>query len=230
MIRFQAMLSSVPVFSELDEQELLQLANIAHTCTIPRKSNLFKEGDPRTSIFFLINGIIKIYKVDVLGNEHTLNFLKEGEMFPHSGFFDESPYHTTAEAVEESIVSVIPIQAFEQLLVDNPVISVKVMKMMSRKIRDLQTKLQEFSSGDVNLRVASVLQRLSSKHGVDQPEGLLINLPLTNQDVASMASTSRETVNRFLNQLKKLNIIAMKNHKITILNMVALSTYLNNLN
>ncbi|MCR8643209.1 Crp/Fnr family transcriptional regulator [Paenibacillus sp. N1-5-1-14] len=227
---FQAMLASLPVFSELNEHELRQLANIAHTYTIPRKSNLFNQNDPRTSTFFILSGIVKLYKVDAVGNEHTLNFIKAGEMFPHTGFFDDSPYDVSAETVEETIISVIPIQAFEQLLIENPVISVKVMRMMGRLVRELQTKLQEFGSGDVNLRVASVLQQLSSKHGVDQPEGLLINLPLTNQDVASMASTSRETVNRFLNQLKKLDIIAMRKHKITILNMVALSAYLNNLN
>lgn len=219
-------LSSLPIFHTMDESELSKLERIANVQTYQKKSNIIMEGEESKAVYFIHKGIVKIYKVDTHGNEQIINFLRDGAMFPHSIFFDDDPYSITAEVVEDATLSVLPIRAFEQVVIENPGIMVKVMHILGRKIRDLQTKIQEFSANDVNLRIIAILIRLTSEHGVEQKNGILINLQLTNQEVAYMAGTTRESVNRQLNQLKKNGIISVKSRKMTVHQLSELQAYL----
>ncbi|MGD8190978.1 Crp/Fnr family transcriptional regulator [Brevibacillus ginsengisoli] len=216
----------IPIFRELDDQEFERLAAITSHHSFQRKANVFMQGENRHAVFFACKGIIKIYKTDVNGNEQIVSFQKKGNMFPHTGFFDQSPYPATAEVVEPAELIVIPLKQFEQLMLETPTIAVKVMRVMGEKIRDLQTKLQEFVTHDINHRVISFLFRLAQEHGSQNKEQIIINLPLTHQEFANMVGTTRETVNRIFNQLKKEGIISMNRKKIVILDPKALQNYL----
>lgn len=209
-------LKKIPLFIELDEGELAKLSEISITRSYRKNANVFMEGDPRQAVFFIHKGIIKIYKIDSDGNEQIVTFLKEGEMFPHTGFFDSSPYPATSTVVEPAELFVIPIQAFEQLMFDMPTIAIKVMRVMSEKIREFQSKLQAFVTQDVNRRIVSFLVRMADNQGVRKDGGVTIDIPMTHQEFANMVGTTRETVNRVMNNLKKEGIIEMNRQGIEI--------------
>lgn len=219
-------LRNIPIFRELDDLEFEKLGMITSKHSYQRKANVFMQGENRHAVFFACKGIMKIYKIDVNGNEQILSFQKKGDMFPHTGFFDQSPYPATAEVIEPAELIVIPLKQFEQLMLETPTIAVKVMRVMGEKIRELQSKLQEFVAHDVNHRVISFLLRLAQEHGSTDKEHIVINLPLTHQEFANMVGTTRETVNRIFNQLKKEEILSMNRKKIVILDMEALERYL----
>jgi CRP/FNR family transcriptional regulator, cyclic AMP receptor protein len=209
-------LKQIPLFIELDEGELTHLAGISITRAYRKNANVFMEGDLRQAVFFIHKGIIKIYKIDSDGNEQIVTFLKEGDMFPHTGFFDSSPYPATATVVESAELFVIPIQSFEQLMLDMPTIAIKVMRVMGEKIREFQAKLQAFVTQDVNRRIISFLVRMADDHGVRGKDEVRIDIPMTHQEFANMVGTTRETVNRVMNNLKKENIIEMNRQGIVI--------------
>jgi CRP/FNR family transcriptional regulator, cyclic AMP receptor protein len=209
-------LKQIPLFIELDEKELTHLAGISIARTYRKNANVFMEGDPRQAVFFIHKGIIKIYKIDSDGNEQIVTFLKEGEMFPHTGFFDSSPYPATSTVVEAAELFVIPIKDFEQLMLDMPTIAIKVMRVMSEKIREFQAKLQTFVTQDVNRRIVSFLVRMADNQGVKFEDGVKIGIPMTHQEFANMVGTTRETVNRVMNNLKKDGIIEMNRQGIII--------------
>lgn len=220
------MLRKVPIFAELNEQEYQKIEEIAIFHAYQRKSNVFMQGETRRAVFFIRAGIIKVYKTDVNGNEHIVNFLKPGDMFPHVGFFDQSPYPATTEVVEPAELFAIPIKAFEQTMMENPAIAIKVMRVMGKKILELQAKLQDFGLGDVNYRIVSLLLRLASEHGKPVGEQIQISLSLTHQEFANMVGTTRETVTRLFNLLKKAHILTVERKKIVILDVPALERYL----
>lgn len=211
-----AFLKQIPLFVELDEGELNHLAGISISRAYRKNANVFMEGDQKQAVFFIHKGIIKIYKIDSEGNEQIVTFLKEGEMFPHTGFFDDSPYPATATVVEPAELFVIPIQSFEQLMLSVPTIAIKVMRVMGAKIREFQNKLQAFVTQDVNRRIISFLVRMADEHGVRSGTELRIDIPMTHQEFANMVGTTRETVNRVMNNLKKEAIIDMNRQGIVI--------------
>lgn len=213
-------LQQFPIFKDLNDEELRKLKSITFTRHYGKRSNVFVQGQARDGIYLIKRGVIKIYKVNEDGAEQVIFYLHEGDLFPHAGFFEDTPYPATAEVVEEAELFFIPTGEFEQLLLAHPTIAIAVMKNMSQKIEQLQRKVQEFIAMDVNRRLISILIRLVEEHGElienDHKKTIRLRLPITHQDIANMAGTSRETVNRLFNQLKKQEILRMNRREMII--------------
>jgi CRP/FNR family transcriptional regulator, cyclic AMP receptor protein len=217
-------LRRVPLFTELTHEELIRLSMITSEKTVNKKQFVFMEGDKRDAVFFIRNGVVKTFRVDENGNEQVLNLLQPGEMFPHVGFFDDGPYPSTAEAIQETQLLVIRLDDFNELLMEYPRIAIKVMKIMGHKITQLAKRIQEFISEDVQHRIIHTLLRMAAKN-ISDDGSATIEMPITNQDLANMVGTSRETINRIFNQLKKEGIIEANRKRIYIPNVDELRAY-----
>lgn len=196
------------IFSGLNGEEFSQIEQIAIKRKYQPRVFVFMEGEEREAVFFVKSGLVKTYKIDEEGNEQVISLLQSGDMFPHVGFFDRSPYPATAEAVQETELIVIRIDDFNELLMKYPEMTMKVMQIMGKKILDLQERIQGFISKDVQHRLTHALKKLADEHRVKKGEGIYINLRITNQDFANMVGTSRETINRTLNEMKKKKLLS----------------------
>lgn len=212
-------LKRVPLFSELNEDERTRLAEIATERRYARKQLVFMEGEPREAVYFICSGSVKIFKVDEDGDEQVINLLKEGEMFPHIGFFDDGPYPASAEVIQEATLLNIRLDDFERIILESPQIAMKLMRIMGRKMMALQQRLQELISDDVYERVVHNLLRLAEESGKQKGESVVIEMPITNQDLANMVGTSRESINRILNGLKREKLLKLGRKSITILDI-----------
>src|SRR5690606_11985193 len=101
-------------------QELERVEEITIARFIPRKSTVFTEGSEKEAVYFIKDGLVKTYKTDENGNEQIVSFLKTGDMFPHTGFFNPNPYPATAEAIVDSKLLAIPVRLFENLMLSTP--------------------------------------------------------------------------------------------------------------
>lgn len=215
-------LKAIPLFSGLSPFELERISDITTKRTYKKRSHIFMEGEPREAVFFIKSGVIKAYKVDTEGNEQVISFLQKNDMFPHVGFFDNAPYPATTEVIQDAELLVIRIEDFDELLISYPQIAVKVMKIMGKRMLQLQQRVQELISGDVFHRVIRALLRLAAEYGEEREDGIFIYMPVTNQDFANMVGTSRETINRTLNQLKKEHLLDINRQGILIYDLEAL--------
>lgn len=217
-----ASLEQSPLFQDLNEQEIEQVKQIAISRFFAKKSVIFCEGDEKEAVFFIREGLVKTLKTDENGHEQIVSFLKAGDMFPHTGFFNPNPYPATAEAVTDTHLSAIPIHSFEQLMLTTPSIAIKMMRVMGEKIVELQEKLQVLSGQDVKHRVLSFLLKIAEQHGEREGNKMTINLPMTHQEFANSVGTTRETINRLLNQLAKERLLAADRSRIVIFDLEAL--------
>ncbi|QST01752.1 Crp/Fnr family transcriptional regulator [Pontibacillus sp. ALD_SL1] len=214
------LLRQIPLFSTLEEEELSTLGTITTRRFYQKQEVIFMEGQKREAVYFISKGIVKTSKTDQNGKEHIINFLQPGEMFPHVGFFEQNPYPATAQVLEEAELYVIRIKDFDQLMFDHPNIAVQVMKVMGQKLSLLTERIQELSSRDVRHRLISTLIRLAEESGItidNQPA--YITVPLTNTDLANMVGSTRESINRVLNELKKKNLLRSSRSSIEIINL-----------
>lgn len=222
----KAILREQPLFSELKEAQLQYLADIGVVRAYGKKQYIFMEGDEREATFFIQTGTVKIFKVDENGDEQIINLFQSGEMFPHIGFFDKMPYPATAEVVENAEIFVLRIDDFNCLLLAQPEMTLKLMQIMEQKIQMLQQRVQELTSQDILHRVIRALLRLAQESGEYSGENeVYIQMSMTNQDMANMVGSTRETINRVLNQLKKENLLEKNRHSVRIVDMDALKNY-----
>ncbi|MBA4493510.1 Crp/Fnr family transcriptional regulator [Paenactinomyces guangxiensis] len=220
-------LQQIPLFRDLNSQELTRVQKITIYRFFRKKTTIFTEGSEKEAIFFIQNGLVKAYKTDKAGHEQIVSLLQTGDMFPHTGFFNQTPYPATTEALVDTHLLAIPVPAFEQLILAMPSLAIKVIDGMGAKIRELQQKLQQFTGYDANSRILSFLLYLADKHGKVKGPRIHIELPMTNQELANTVGTSRETVNRLLNQLKKEQIIEKNRSEMIILDKNALKRWIN---
>ncbi|WP_054752016.1 Crp/Fnr family transcriptional regulator [Piscibacillus salipiscarius] len=120
----------------------------------------------------------------------------------------------------------MPIEEFELLLMEKPGMAIKVMRVIGKKLLELQERLQSMQTQDVFHRIVMELIRFTNELGVKKSTGeIYLQLPITNSELASMIGVSRETVNRAFNRLKKEDIITYNRKEIHILDIEKLKTY-----
>lgn len=202
------LLQQFPLFRSLTENEINLIVRLAVTREYKKDSHIFFQGDRLTDVYFIFSGKIKIYRLDAQGNEQIVNILKKGDMFPHQGFFRKDSYPANAQAMEDAVLIYIPIQSFEQFLIRNPEVCIKIFRILGDQIMELHQRLEEKILYNTYDQILLLLLRLTKKHGKKLNEQeFLISTLLTNRDLANMIGSSRETVNRTLSQLKKRNFI-----------------------
>ena len=207
MQHYDAILSSIELFKELQEDQLARVMQITTEYRFVRGDCIFMEGQPRDYVYFIVRGLVKIYRVDHEGREHIVNVLGRGQMFPHVGFFDDRPYPGTAEALTSVILYGIASHKFEQVLIDDPRIARSVMRMMGKMILTLQGKLREMVLFDARERVYALLRHFAQEVGTEMQDGIHFKMPITHTEIANMIGISRESVNRIWNDLRRVGTV-----------------------
>jgi CRP/FNR family transcriptional regulator, cyclic AMP receptor protein len=208
--QIKKVLSNFTLFRDLNEQEIEKIVQISISRTWKKNSYVFLQGEPLDNVYFIEDGKVKIYKSDVNGREQIVSILKKGEMFPHVGFFRKGSYPANAEVLEKAMLVTVPIAKFENVLIENPELCIKVFKVLGEKIVDLQNRLEEQILNNTYEQIIKLLIRLGDKHGTKNEDGTItLKNEFTNKDLANMIGTTRETVSRTLTKMKKEDLIEM---------------------
>ena len=142
------------------------------------------------------------------GKDVLLDLLTRGEFFGSLSGLGEDTYPDTAVAQTQVCILSIDKEAFVQILTRYPSVSLKVIGIMSERLRAAHERLEQLSVGTVEERIAHVLLRLGDKFGENkQGVGLLIQAPLTRDDLAAMTGATTETASRVMSQFQKDRLI-----------------------
>ncbi|HUX07212.1 MAG TPA: Crp/Fnr family transcriptional regulator [Acidobacteriota bacterium] len=210
------MLRRVPLFSDLPDEYLEKLARVAVKKTYPKDNVIFFEQDEGDSLFIIARGSVKIAKISDEGKEVILAILGLGEFFGDMSLLDGLPRSATVIAVEETEVSSIRRKEFISLINDNPLIAVKLLSVLSQRLRDANSKIGNLALLDVYGRLARILMDFAKIEGRKLENGKIAFRRPTHQAIANMIGTSRETVTRTLGDLHRRGYIQISGKEIII--------------
>jgi CRP-like cAMP-binding protein len=202
-------LQAVPLFRGLTTEELEPIVDISIARFFKQKMLIFMRDDPCDRVFFIKSGKIKIYKTDANGKEQIISILDAGEMFPHAGFFRKGNYPAHAEVIEDATLIVTTISEFEAILVRYPELCIKLFKVLGEKIVDLQARLEEQILHNTYEQIIMLLLRLCKTNARIEHDRFKLTTQFTNRELANMIGTTRETVSRTMNVLKKKQYITV---------------------
>ncbi len=206
------MLDKVPLFSGLNEQELLQISQYANTRTYPKNTVIITEGDPAEMLYIIIKGKVKISLNDEAGKEVVINCQGQGEYFGELALIDEAQRSASVMTMEASTFLVIGKQSFHDILAKHPNIALSLIRDLTLRVRLLTDNVKSLALLDVYGRVAKILLSMATEH-----DGKLhIKDKLTQQDIANRIGASREMVSRILKDLEVGGYISMKHRHIVI--------------
>jgi CRP-like cAMP-binding protein len=196
----EALLSQVPLLAGLPAPQLAALAAQVRVDQYERDVIIFRQGDPCDRVWLLRTGEVKIVHQEVDGREVILEMVSAGEVFGGTVLFmDEHP--ATARAMVPAEVVSFSREAYGRLLSLHPPIAQKLIRMLGGRLHSMMG-LQILAGERVERRMAHILLKLADRAGRPEPDGVLITLPLSRQDLADMAGTTLETAIRTISRFR----------------------------
>lgn len=196
-----------------ERQELLTLAR--HRSF--RKSEfVFRAGDRGNGVHFLLSGRLKFFRLAPNGREVILWFCFPGEVFGMAEVRDAKGRRVNVQACEDSRVAVVPDAAFNEYLDDHPHISRLCRRVMGARMGILTNILVNLVADDAYTRIAKLILHLGVRYGVKQGEDIVLQIPLTHQEIANMVGTNRQTVTRIIGDLRQKGALRINNRRILI--------------
>jgi len=209
MVRLDS-LRNVPLFRDFDETELMQVAGLVTTRRYGKHQTIFREGDPGQTFYLILSGSVAVVRIAPDGRETILSILKERDFFGEMSVFDTSVRAASVRTMTEAEVGVIERTDFLGLIDKTPRIGRLLVIALSERLRAANKLIAATTSQDIRARLASLLLNLMQNFGEPVGTGTRITLRLTNQEMANMIGTTRETVNRTLNRFWDERVIDMR--------------------
>ena len=217
MIQYVDFLRKVPLFSELDEEQLQQLAGVVREHHYKKNVTIFHVEDPGNALFILKSGLVKVTIEDQSGREIILRMLYPTDFFGEMSLIDDMPRSATVTTLEPSDAMIIYREPFLNLIEKYPKILLNMTTVLSRRLRRVNELIRSLAFHDVYGKVARVLLNLATEKGRATEEGTVIDLRLTQQELAELAGMSRETMPRTLRDFQQAGCVRIESGIITIL-------------
>ena len=222
------LLKGVELFSELNEEQLGMIANLVIVKNYNRDETVVLEGDDSVQALYLIaTGSVQVYMTGIDGRETILSFLERGDFFGEMSLIDGEPRSVSVRTVTDATLLVIHRESFLSLIRRTPEIAMALMSELCKRLRKANKQIGSLSTMSVSGRVAGTLLNLMEERGVriHTDNGSMVtvihNRP-TQQQLADMSGTTRETVSRICSLLVRANAIAMTGKDIVIFDEDAL--------
>lgn len=209
-------LEKVSIFSNLPADRLKDLAARMQQREFPAGTVIVDQESPGDSLFTIIKGRVKVVLFGDCGREMILSILREGQIFGEMSLLDNQPRSASVITLEPTSLMVLERSAFQRHIDSHPETSMAILEEMCRRLRQADQIIGNLALLDVYGRLARLLRDLAEKDGESTPEGIMIRERPTQQDIASMVGSSRETVSRALNDLAKRGLIIMSGKKLLL--------------
>ena len=204
-------LSASPFFAGLASNKLEAISQRVFEKKLARGEIALNEGAHATALFFVAEGVVKLFKISAEGKEQILSLMRPGESFNDVPMFDHGPSPVNAQALGAVTLYGIQRNDLEMMLRQYPEFSQNVIQVLARRIRYLISLVEDLSFRSVVSRVAKILVENLGDTAAPGPR-------LTQRDMAAMAGTAREVVSRSLKYLEDEKLIEMRRHQIAIRN------------
>ena len=208
------LLSDVDIFQDLSRQEMdgiLQMVSMV-TC---KKGYIFYRPDEQAEVLFILKkGKVQVYSLTAEGKRLIVEIVTPGTFFGEMPLTDQSMHHAFAEATEDSLICVLSRGDMERLLLDKPRVALRLVNVLSSRLEETRTKLEETTFRNAAARTCRAILRLT--------QGTSELAILTHQELADSTGLYRETVTNVLNRLQAQGVVELVTKRIQILDRAGL--------
>jgi CRP/FNR family transcriptional regulator, cyclic AMP receptor protein len=190
------------IFQNLNPEELEALTHRALRKKYAKGQVLFTQGDPARGMFLIKGGRVKLNKVFEDGTEITLDIRKAGDFVGENMLSEEGWYPVSAFCLEDTLTCGFSISQFEALVLQHPNVGLQIIKNLSTRIFWLTSRVGSLAVTNIEDRLYRVLSNVAEEHGRESPQGLVIQFPLTHEDLSFLIGAHRVSITRAMKSLK----------------------------
>lgn len=218
--------SRVPLFQGLTHAQQVEVAGFARPVHLGAIEQVYAAGSDMSQLMVVHTGQVKISRTTVAGNEQVVRVLGPGDFIGESAFLTGARPDHSAQALVETQLCVFRHADLGRLVEKHPSIGLRMLQGVSRRLDDTEARLASVMFGSVGSRLADYLLSLPATPGADG--SLKVILPLAKKDIASLLSTTPESLSRQLRRLTDADVISQHDRgEIVIIDAAALITLAN---
>ena len=210
------------LFRRLGEEDRRRLGAVSRLKQIPKGERIFGEGEPSDFFMTILAGRVKIFKMTPAGKDIILEIFGPGDPLGAVAAYEGRPFPASAVALEDTACLLIPRKAFFALLEEHPSLVRGLLLGLTHRLVELTNRLSELTGGRVEARFARLFLKLSQDLGRPGPDGIVIPLALSRQELADMTGTTVETCIRIMSRWGKDDIVRTEKDGFTVLDKPSL--------
>ncbi|MDO8615817.1 MAG: Crp/Fnr family transcriptional regulator [Dehalococcoidia bacterium] len=216
------LLERVPLLAALTPADREVLAAAAGHRRFRRGDIIFHKEDPGHALFIVQDGTVRIYVPGSQGTDLTLAVLGPGDFFGDLSLLDGRPRSASAAAGSDCSLLALERSDFLNLVRSRPDAAMAVLTVVAQRLRETDEMASDLAFLDAGGRVAKKLLELAASHGVPRPDGVRIDVALTQEELASMIGVTRESVNRNLSDFRRAGLVRNEGRRLVIQDAAAL--------
>ena len=209
-------LKAIPIFSDLEDAELLELSEKLIERKIPKGSFILYADDPGKSLLFITDGKVKITLSSDDGKEIVIRHFNKGDFFGELALLTNDSRSANVVAMTDCTLLVLPEEAFKQHIEGANGFTKALLSELALRLRASSEKIGDLALFDVYRRVARTLKSIAEEKEIDGKVSWVIEERSTHQELASMVGTSREMVTRALKALEEDGCIVTDGKRIFV--------------
>lgn len=212
--RITNLLSANPLFSGLVRGTLEKIAAICRQRHVSAREVLFLKGDASDGLYAIRRGLIRIGITDDRGQQLTMNLLGGGDVFGEIALLDGRSRTADAVAVEDTDMFFLPRGDFLGLLAREPAIALQLIELLCDRLRNVIERMEETTFLAAQARLARRILTLAIDYGAE--------VRASQEELASLAGVTRETVNRQLQSWKRSGVVSLGRGRLVIHDIAAI--------
>ena len=216
------LLSLVDIFEPLSTEEIEQINGQLPDHHLERGEIFYTPEERSERLFVLERGKVRIFRMTPDGREFTLAIVESGTIFGEMVLTAQQLEGAYAQAMEPSEVSTMAREDLERLVVQKPEVGLKIMYLLSERLRRYETRLEDATMKDVHSRLASIIVMLVESEGVRSGTGYRIPAHYTHRQLGEMIGTNREAVTRAFGVLQDEGVVELRRRLIYVPDLQAL--------
>jgi len=211
------LLRELELFSGLSETDIEAIGH-ATTMTHCRPGQvILSPDDPPDRIHILKKGKVRVFRVTPDGKQLTLDIYDRGTILGDMRLLGQAPLaEAYAEAIDAAVICTITPDELRRLVEPHPIIGVNIITFLSSRLREAERELEAMAYQRVGQRLARKLIDLAQRFGVETVRGTLIQARLTQQELAEMIGTTRETLAHTLADFRRRDLLDPAHHEVVI--------------
>ena len=187
---------------------------------VPHGEVIVHQGDPSTCLFLVTGGAVRLSSVTAAGREVVVALLCPGDVFGESALLAH-PSPVEARAVGRTTLVSVPLASLRAVLEAHPATAEQLLRLVAARLHRTSTALEEALVGDLPARILGRLRALAAGHGVREPEGIRLTVPITQDELARMVGASRESVSRSVGALAAKGLLRSERRGLLLTELAA---------
>ena len=211
-------LKNIKLFSSLTDDELQEVCKRVIVEEFKKSEVILHEEDANDYMYIILIGKVKVMQATEDGKEIILAIHRADEFFGEISLIDGKTSPATVLATENSLIAIISKGDFYSLLSNQPKVFDKFLQILCSRLRESWKRIQILNFKNSSQRIKMLILMLSYDNGKKTPEGMVLNIKLTHQNIADMTGLTRETVTRVLDRWQRSGEITILKDRFIRLN------------